>query len=640
MARSRVSLLALILILMLVVVGGTLVRTPSSDAAPEVRLTAAGDYQAQSTTDGVLVRTKELDPNANLALGDLAYGDFGNDEYAWCDYVKSKVGEGFPFQLVSGNHESEDNPNGAINNYAACLPNQVPGAVGIYGRQYYMDFPNDANPLVRVIQISNNLTFEGSQWKYRSDSKRYKWVGSAIDDARANGAKWVVVTTHEPCQSVGRYACPSNRDIYDLLAEKKVDLVLHGHEHAYMRSHQLSSGTAGCATIPVDQFNAECVADNDDDFRAGKGTVFATVGTGGTALRDVDKDDPEAGFFAAFQGLNRNPTFGLLSMVFTETALTANFEGTSGGDFTDSFTITQGDNSDPTASFTTTVTGLSAGFDASASTDSDGRVTSYDWDFGDGSTGTGVQAQHDYANPGTYPVALTVTDDEGGTGTITQDVVIGTAPFLAKDGFDRESTNGWGRADAGGPWTVTGTKGDYWVTDGVGTMQVREGGWSTSSRLDDVSSTQTDLQASFAVSRPQSGGGTSVSIVGRRISSKLDYRALVKLRDDGSLRVYLIRTTDGAQTFLRGIKIPGVTYHPGDLMNIRLQAKGTSPTTVRVKFWLDGESEPSAWLLSKQDSEPAAQVAGSVGFQAYVSGTNTEVPTEIGIGSIEVVEPQ
>ena len=52
-------------------------------------------------------------------------------------------------------------------------------------------------------------------------------------------------------------------------------------------------------------------------------------------------------------------------------------------------------------------------FDAGASTDPDGAVTTFDWDFGDGATANGVQAQHRFATPGSYRVRLAVTDDAG-----------------------------------------------------------------------------------------------------------------------------------------------------------------------------------------------------------------------------------
>jgi uncharacterized protein YkwD len=54
-------------------------------------------------------------------------------------------------------------------------------------------------------------------------------------------------------------------------------------------------------------------------------------------------------------------------------------------------------------------------FDGSASGDADGDIVNYSWDFGDGSTGDGAQATHQYADAGVYTVTLTVTDDEGET---------------------------------------------------------------------------------------------------------------------------------------------------------------------------------------------------------------------------------
>ncbi len=81
----------------------------------------------------------------------------------------------------------------------------------------------------------------------------------------------------------------------------------------------------------------------------------------------------------------------------------------------------------PVASFTftpsTAAVGESVNFDGSASTD-DGTITSYSWTFGDGQTGSGATITHSYANPGTYTVTLTVTDNDGLTASVTHDITI------------------------------------------------------------------------------------------------------------------------------------------------------------------------------------------------------------------------
>lgn len=89
----------------------------------------------------------------------------------------------------------------------------------------------------------------------------------------------------------------------------------------------------------------------------------------------------------------------------------------------------------PTAEFSFEIFGnnqLSVRFDAGASTDPDGLITQYRWNFGDGSPNAfGVVVTHTYAVPGTYPVQLTTTDDLGQSRSATQQVqVSGIEPFV------------------------------------------------------------------------------------------------------------------------------------------------------------------------------------------------------------------
>ena len=73
-------------------------------------------------------------------------------------------------------------------------------------------------------------------------------------------------------------------------------------------------------------------------------------------------------------------------------------------------------------------------FDGSGSSDPDGPVGSYTWDFGDGTTGSGARAEHTYARPGTYQAKLTVTDNLHQTVTSTAPVTVTVAGSPATAG--------------------------------------------------------------------------------------------------------------------------------------------------------------------------------------------------------------
>jgi len=87
-------------------------------------------------------------------------------------------------------------------------------------------------------------------------------------------------------------------------------------------------------------------------------------------------------------------------------------------------------------------------FDGSQSSDSDGSISGYSWNFGDGTTGIGQTAQHSYNNEGVYTVTLQVTDNKGETAIATSTINCNTTPI--EPGFKIEVgevsiNNNWGK---------------------------------------------------------------------------------------------------------------------------------------------------------------------------------------------------
>jgi len=327
--------------LLLAVLAMQAIKPDEGRAATTFSFGVAGDLGGNSNTTAVLNALATSGSQAFFAIGDMSYSQI-TPESAWCDYVQSKVGAGYPYELVAGNHE-DNGPDGLISNFASCLPDQLGGLQGDYPRQYYLDYPA-ADPLVRFIMISPKLTFPPSTtaWSYGVGTARYNWTASAIDGARAAGIPWVVVGMHMYCLSLVNYPCATGQDIMNLMFAKKVDLYMQAHDHGYARTKQLALN-ASCPAIPTTSFNADCVADADASsaYTAGNGTVLATVGSGGRSLNQEHPELAQGPFFQTSMGSSSNATYGFLKVDVSSTHLSGSFVRAAGGSYTDSFTITK-----------------------------------------------------------------------------------------------------------------------------------------------------------------------------------------------------------------------------------------------------------------------------------------------------------
>ena len=297
-------------------------------------------------------------------------------------------------------------------------------------------------------------------------------------------------------------------------------------------------------------------------------------------------------------------------------------------------------NQPPTAAFTATPTNLVATFDATASSDADGTVTGYAWDFGDSTTGTGSKPTHTYGSAGSYPVKLTVTDDQGATNSITKTVTVTAPPEtpIAADDFGRTVASGWGAADVGGSWT-TSSSSNFAVSNGTGSLTMKTAGSGPAIYLNSASANDADLQFTFAPDQAATGGGYYLTAVGRRVANIGDYRAKVHVLAGGSVRVALtfLSSTNVESTMVAEAIVPNLTVSAGDIVQVRFQASGTSSTSLRAKVWKVGSTEPAAWIVSTIDARAGMQTSGAVGLWTYLSSTATNAPLVLRIDNLRLV---
>ena len=147
---------------------------------------------------------------------------------------------------------------------------------------------------------------------------------------------------------------------------------------------------------------------------------------------------------------------------------------------------------------------LYVAFDGSGSTDSDGEVTAWDWNFGDGDTASGALVNHTYDAPGTYNVSLTVTDNDTLSDSDGLVITVNNRPPPFVDQYATGQILGSG--------TVTGDYAATHAADGSEqSIRERESGGRKTGRYSYLEHTWV-----FAV---QPGDGVTLSLIARQDNS-------------------------------------------------------------------------------------------------------------------------
>ena len=163
-------------------------------------------------------------------------------------------------------------------------------------------------------------------------------------------------------------------------------------------------------------------------FDASEHVVQGFTGTIGLALEPASNGGTLSGG-TPINAVNGIATFPSLSVDKAGTGYTLRATASGLTDATSSaFNITPPPNQSPVAAFTSSCPTLACSF-SDQSSDPDGSVTSWQWTFGDGTTGSTAQnPSHTYSAAGSYTVTLTVKDNQNASSSPVSHTVQVTAP--------------------------------------------------------------------------------------------------------------------------------------------------------------------------------------------------------------------
>lgn len=206
---------------------------------------------------------------------------------------------------------------------------------------------------------------------------------------------------------------------------------------------------------------------------------------------------------------------------------------------------------------------------------------------------------------------------------------------IGRDDFARTVAGGWGTANVGGAWAIPAGSSRLSVASGAGRMQLNPGD-GFSARLDQISSSRTDLRVSIAADKQAGSVGHFVSAIGRNVNGVGDYRTKVRIAANGAVSVWLLRTVGGVETSFASATPAGLTYTPGEKLNLRLQVAGTGTTSLKVKAWESTSQEPTAWTLTAADGSSGLQRPGSVAVYGYTAGSSTSGSVVVSYSQLQV----
>jgi hypothetical protein len=231
-------------------------------------------------------------------------------------------------------------------------------------------------------------------------------------------------------------------------------------------------------------------------------------------------------------------------------------------------------------------------------------------------------------------VTATATDTLGdtsefGTNVTVAPPVLPPGTVLGSDDFGRTVGGGWGSADVGGPWALSGNTSDFAVdgTSGkvtVGTVGVpgQHGALLPGGSFQDV-----ELGGTVAIDRVPAGNNDYAFLVARHQANGTEYRLRVRIATTGVVYLQAASVAGTTETYVGNELNTHLALAPGAILHVHAQVVGANPTAIRMRAWLDGSTEPTTWPYSVTDATAALQTAGSAGLETRLASGSTSLGT-------------
>ncbi len=274
-----------------------------------------------------------------------------------------------------------------------------------------------------------------------------------------------------------------------------------------------------------------------------------------------------------------------------------------------------GTNRPPVASFTADCAGAQCSFDAGASHDPDGIITSYRWDFGDGTAAaTGAHVVHGYADSGTYTVRLTVTDDDRASVTSDQKVSPLASSIIGFVGSTSATASTSPRFPSATVTVPAGTTpGDTMVlvvSSGVATPQPTVTGWSLAGTKS-TPAMESSVWYKPATSNDTPGSAITVGLAGTTAKSTLDVATYSGVNQGNPLTPMAWSSDTVATT------------------NARTARLGVDADGWVLTYWAGKSSSSTAWLPPSEVAQRESSIgSGGGNITSLLADSGAVVPAE------------